>query len=123
MKPEKLSESQLQILQHSLGVDQYGRGRQYRNRYAIGPDCDGFSDLVELCEMGFMLDHGPIGMWGGMHGFTVTDAGRRAMTAQSPNPPRLTRAQRRYQDYLSADNGMSFKEWLTRYMDHTEPVK
>ena len=35
---------QLQILQHSLGVDQYGRGRQYRDHFAAG------GEDVQICQ-------------------------------------------------------------------------
>jgi hypothetical protein len=89
MKPELLH-----ILQHSLGVDQYGQGQQYRNHYAIGQECDTFSLCVELAGMGFMEDTGKVAMWGGLHGFIVTDAGRRAMSEASPLPAKLSRSQK-----------------------------
>jgi len=34
----QLSSKQLEILQHSLGVDQYGRGEMYRNHFCAGAD-------------------------------------------------------------------------------------
>lgn len=107
MKPELLH-----ILQHSLGVNQYGQGQQYRNHYAIGPECDTFALCVELAGMGLMEDKGPVEMWGGMHGFIVTDAGRRAMSDASPLPPKISRGRQRYHDFLRADCGMKFIEWL-----------
>ena len=33
-----MTKRQLEILQHSLGVDQYGRGPQFRNHYCAGSD-------------------------------------------------------------------------------------
>ncbi len=49
--PDKL----LHILQHSLGLDRYGRGRPYRNHYVPG------GDDVPLCwslaELGMMQEH------------------------------------------------------------------
>ena len=47
-----MSPEQLQILQHSLGVDQYGQGEMYRNHFCAGdadePICR------ELVAMGYM---------------------------------------------------------------------
>lgn len=103
----------LEILQHSLGLDQYGRGREYRNHFVTGPGCDNFATCRSLTERELMHDHGASAMLvGGSHCFTVTDAGRRFVREHSPSPPKLTRSQRRYQDYLDADSGMDFGEWL-----------
>lgn len=107
MKPEHLP-----ILQHSLGVDKYGRGSQYRNYYVIGPECDGFADCRELVAAGLMSDSGPCSSMSGMHVFRVTDEGRSAMRSASPLPPKLTKSQQRYRDFLNADSGLSFIEWL-----------
>jgi hypothetical protein len=99
---------QLQILQHALGVDQYGRGEMYRNHFCAG----GKDEQVcrELVAMGYMTtferSHLPY------YNCQVTEAGRRAMLAESPKPPRLTRSQLRYREYLKADTGLSFREWL-----------
>lgn len=46
---------------------------------------------------------------------TVTEEGKAAMLAQSPKPPVLTRSQQRYQRFLKADSGLSFREWLRWY--------
>ncbi len=110
-----LSPKQLHILQHSLGVDDYGQGRQYRNHFVTGPESDDFADCRALVEMEFMKDHGPQNLTGGMHTFTVTPAGVDAVAFQSPVPPpqpKLTRSQKRYRDYVDADSGLSFSEWL-----------
>lgn len=34
------------------------------------------------------------------------------MGEASPRPPKLTRSQMRYQRFLDADSGVSFREWL-----------
>ncbi|AYJ85322.1 hypothetical protein D3Y57_04715 (plasmid) [Sphingomonas paeninsulae] len=101
----------LSILQHSLGVDQFGQGNQYRNRYCAGPGCDGWDNLVDMVERGLMTrrDDGP---WGGDSMFYVTDAGRAYVAEQSPAPPKLTRSQQRYRRYLDADSHHTFREWL-----------
>lgn len=102
----------IHILQHALGLDDFGQGRAYRNHYATGPECDSFADCTALADAGLMKAHGAVSMWGGMHGFTVTDAGRAAIREHSPKPPKLTRGQRRYREYLSADSGATFCEFL-----------
>jgi hypothetical protein len=110
---QKLTPDHLHILQHSLGLDDHGQGRAYRNHYVTGPACDGFDDCRTLAEAGLMKDHGPRGeLTGGMHCFTVTDAGRAAVADQSPPRPKLTRSQRMYREYLEADCGVTFIEYL-----------
>ena len=43
---------------------------------------------------------------------SVTDAGIKAMREESPAPPKLSRSQIRYREFLDADCGMTFKEWM-----------
>lgn len=99
---------QLEILQHALGVDKYGQGEQYRNHFCAGADDEG--TCRELVAMGYMetftSPHLPY------YNCVVTDAGKRAMAEESPKPPILTRSQRRYREFLKADTGYSFMEWL-----------
>lgn len=106
--------SLLHILQHSLGVDQYGRGEQYRNHFCTGPGSDDHPICMALTEQGLMTRRVAPEHYGGMDFFYVTDAGRQYVAANSPPPPKLTRGERRYQQYLDADCDMSFGEWLTR---------
>lgn len=113
----KMDKRLLEILQHSLGLDKYGkapRGFQgsTRNHFcAGGPD-------VELCRenvaMGYMQEHGSGEITGHDPLFTVTDAGRKAVREYSEVPPNLTRSQKRYRQFLDADSGESFGEWMKR---------
>ena len=109
---DTLNPRHLEILQHALGLDQYGRGTFYRNHYVAGPGHHSFDECRALTDAGLMEDHGTSSLYGGDHCFTVTDAGRRYIREHSPQPPKLTRNQRRYQRFLDADTGMSFREWL-----------
>jgi hypothetical protein len=59
-----------------------------------------------------MQDHGAHALYGGGHCFTVTEAGRSHVRQHSPAPPKFTPSQRRYRDYLEADSGLTFREWL-----------
>lgn len=83
-----MNSEHLHILQHSLGLDQYSQGTMYRNRYVSDPD----DDLVELVQLGFLEDHGPMEICGGMRFYSVTDAGKSAMFQASPKPPKICRS-------------------------------
>ncbi len=108
-----MTAEQLHILQHSLGVDQYGQGKQYRNHFcAGGEDVDLCRELVAL---GYMREYPASELTGGDPLFQVVAAGKAAMLAESPRPPKLTRSQQRYRRFLNADSGLSFREWLKYY--------
>jgi hypothetical protein len=65
-----------------------------------------------------MIDHGPRKMHGGMHLFSVTPEGDDYIAQHSPQPPKLTRSQKRYAEYLEvADCFESFGDWL-KYKAH-----
>ena len=110
----KLNSQQLHVLQHSLGVDQYGRGRQYRNHFVTGEQSDNWALCQSLVALGLMQDHGAQTMMGGMHCFTVTDPGKAAMASESPRPPAVSVGRGRYLKYLEEDSTVSFGEWLRR---------
>ena len=105
---------QLEILQHSLGVDKYGITPKgftpfTRNHFCAGDKDE--EDCRELIALGFMKQHETT-EWLPYFNCSVTDAGIAAMKAESPAPPKLTRSQIRYREFLDADCGMTFKEWL-----------
>ena len=104
----------LGILQHALGLDEYGRGRVDRNRFVTGPGSEDFDQCVDLVAAGMMLDLGPWIIAGRSHVFAVTEAGRGHAREHSPKPPKLTRSQRRYRDFLCEDGDLTFGEWLKR---------
>lgn len=105
----------LHILQHAQGLDEYGQGTFYRNRFVCGPTGDDFDACRELVALGFMLEHPPRPLFGGMSCFCVSDAGREAIKLHSPPAPKLTRSKRRYQEWLDNDGaGMPFGEWIKR---------
>ncbi|ADW17181.1 hypothetical protein Despr_1008 [Desulfobulbus propionicus DSM 2032] len=103
----------LHILQHSLGVDQYGHGEQYRNHFATDPGGKDFAKCQQLAEIGLMKDLGTRKLWGDMHCFVVTPAGKEAVALHSPAPPKISKSKRRYQEYLEcADCFESFRDFL-----------
>jgi len=109
-----MTTEQLAIMQHSLGLDQYGRGHAYRNHYcAGGRDADLCRELVAL---GYMTEHKPSQLTGGDPLFTVTDAGIEYARNNGPVPPpikKLTRSQKTYREFLAFDGSLSFGEYLT----------
>lgn len=104
----------LKILRHSVGLDELGYGRQYRNHYATtGESIDG-QMCQALCVLGFMKDHGPQAIWEGMRAYSVTEEGKRVVQLHEPIPPKISRSRRRYLDFLAADSGLTFGEYLKR---------
>jgi len=101
---------QLEIIQHALGADKYGRRpRDSRNFFCAGEADE--SDCKALVEKGLMKQHKRTELYPYFN-CSVTDDGINAMLRESPAPPKLTRSQKRYQSFLDADSGMSFREWI-----------
>ncbi len=108
-----MTPQQLHILQHSLGVDQYGQGNQYRNHFVTGPGTNDWPYCQALVAAGLMTCHVPSALTGGMPCFVVTPAGIDAVALQSPPPPKLTRSQKRYREWLKGDGVYgSFAEFI-----------
>jgi hypothetical protein len=108
---DKLDEKQLHILQHTLGLDQFGRGTFYRNHFVTGEGSKDHADCMSLVDAGLMTMRKDHPLRGGDDVFWATDQGKAAVVAQSPSPPKLSRSQQTYQDWLSYDGSMSFIEY------------
>lgn len=106
--------SQLGILQHALGVDQYGQGEQYRNHFCTGPGSNDYDACMALVEQGLMMRRDGSPLTGGDYLFRVTDWGKAFVALSSPKPPKLTPGQQRYREYLIADSCLTFGEWIKR---------
>jgi hypothetical protein len=115
----------LHVLQHALGLDDYGRDKRgripadveepYRNRYVIGPDGDAWRLCMAHVEAGLMTRRDECQSWtGGMSCFCVTAAGLEHVRANSPKAPKVSRSKRRYERWLDISDvtGQSFGEWL-----------
>lgn len=108
-------DSRLHILQHSLGLDQYGNGNQYRNRFVTGEGSKDFADCRALVADGLMTEMAGNALSGGDSVFRVTPKGIDFVALNSPKrppEPKLTRSQKRYREFLKDDCGLSFREWL-----------
>jgi hypothetical protein len=108
-------DSKLHILQHSLGLNKYGEGNQYRNHFATGPNGKDFDDCVALAEMGLMKDYGTLSFTGDMHCFVVTPAGIDYVALNSPPVPKVSRSKARYGRFLKYgdmfDSFLDFCRW------------
>ncbi|RWC28127.1 MAG: hypothetical protein EOS70_27845 [Mesorhizobium sp.] len=107
MKP-----AHLHILQHSLGLDQYGRGTSTRDHFVTGEGSEDHAACVELVELGFMIRRAAVEMFGGDDFFRVTPAGKKAAIENSEAPPKVSRSKQRYADYLYEDSCRPFGDWL-----------
>ena len=122
-----MNASALHILQHALGCDKHGRptplGRIpspddefgcYRNRFVTDPTSPDGQQCQSLVLLNLMRDHGPQRLAGGMHCYSVTQAGYEAMKAASPPPPKISRSKRRWAAYREIRDAldMTFAEYL-----------
>ncbi len=107
-----MEQAQLHILQHSLGLDHYGRGNSYRNHFVTGEGSKDHLDCMALVAVGYMTRRAGSVLSGDADVFIVTELGRDAVRNHSPKPPKLTRSQQRYEDFLRYDGSMSFIEYL-----------
>ena len=115
----KLTKEQLAILQHSLGLDQYGRGPQYRNHFVTDPESDDGQVCESLVEAELMTRTDGSQLSGGMPIYRVTADGIEEVYRQSPKPPKVSRSTARYSRWLESgadDCGISFGQWLKERM-------
>ena len=105
-------DNKLHILQHSLGVGDYGDKPSHRNHFCTGPGSSDFDNCRALVADGLMTERAGSAISGGDSIFRVTPAGVDYVALHSPAKPKLTRSQKRYQEYLDADTGLSFAEWI-----------
>ncbi|WP_443096796.1 hypothetical protein ACTT2I_05155 [Stenotrophomonas sp. PUT21] len=107
-----LPDAELQILRHALGIGDAGWERSHRNHFVTGEGGDDHLHCMALVARGFMVQRAGNAITGGDDLFKVTDAGRAAVQKHTPPPRKLTRSQRRYQQFLRYDGGVTFGEYL-----------
>lgn len=83
---------QLHVLQHSLGLDQYGRGTMYRSHFVTGEGSVDHPICMQLVALGFKSRRATVEMYGGSDLFHVTETGKKAAVANSPTPPKYQEA-------------------------------
>lgn len=109
--PMNLTEKELSIVLHALGLDGFGRGESYRRHYVVGPGCEGYDECVRLASLGMMTRRDCSFVVGGVV-FSVTAEGEAAARAQAPKPPKLSRSAARYRAWLASASSRSFGDWL-----------
>lgn len=110
----------LHILQHSLGVDQFGRGKQYRNHFVTGEGSVDHPACLALVRDGLMTRREGGILTGGDDVFFVTEAGKEFVRANSPKPSAKQLAKDRYGRFLDMSDVMpdlTFRAFLE--MDKT----
>jgi hypothetical protein len=109
-----MTSRQLEIIQHALGADEYGKRKRSdgRNYFCAGPADE--PDCRMLVKLGYLQQHERTEVFPYFN-CSVTGDGINAMLRESPPPPKLTRSQQRYRRFLDADCGVSFREWLKNY--------
>ncbi len=106
------------LLVHALGLGEY-KHEPYRNHFVAGAGHLDVPELDGLVERGLMSKREPAPGWlpGGSIVYVVTDAGRAlALQVHREALPKLTRAQKRYEQWLDLSEfyDFSFGEWLRR---------
>ena len=119
--PYAISRDELHILRHAIGIDDAGQDRypnarsddERRNYYVTAAESPDGQRCQRLVVFGWMRDAGRHCMMPGDHYYIVTDAGKAVVRLHKPAPPRLTRSQRRYREFLDSASGiLKFGEWL-----------
>jgi hypothetical protein len=120
-KPVVERDPSLHVLQHALGMDDYGRqpDGDYRNHYVTDEGCDGWDLCMAHVDAGRMRRHGPRDLFGGptSYCFVVTEAGREFVREHSPKPPKVSRSKARYRRWLESEVDMSFGQWVKEGWD------
>ena len=111
------TEEELEVMQHSLGCDEFGQGQQYRNHFVYDPERSYGLICESLVAKGLMTRGRKDELTGGSQCYHVTDAGKAVMASESKLPPAQTASQRRYAAFLDEDSGLTFREWLS-YQKH-----
>lgn len=102
----------LHILQHSLGLDRYGRGAGHRNYFVTSEGTEDYPACIAAVADGLMTQTPGNAITGGYDVFRVTPAGMAWVQEHSPPAPAMTRGQRTYMAWLSSCTGQSFGEWI-----------
>ena len=105
----------LHVLQHSMGLDDFGRGRKYRNRFVTGPCTDDWPHCEDAVARGLMERSGPHAFFGGSCCFSVTPSGEQYIREQSPKPPKISAGRKRYLQWIEVADAFpdwTFGDWL-----------
>ena len=102
------------ILRHALGTGEDGSRPPFRNHFVTGEGSTDHPLYMALVERGLMTRRTGNALSGGDDIFSVTANGRLAAAPAEGDRAFVphSRSQQRYADFLHADSGLSFGEWL-----------
>lgn len=112
-------DSELHILQHSLGVGDYGDKPSHRNHFVTGAGCADHLICQALVDKGLMSIR-PMNkaLTGGDDCFVVTPKGVDYVALNSPSRPKLSKSKERYMRYREYnecfDSFIDFCRWDAR---------
>lgn len=109
MRDREITDKQLDLMRHALGYNY--SPRHDRNMFCAGIGTDDHAEILKLCDVGLMRAGRAINE-GTSRYYFVTEEGHALVRAKQPPAPKLTRSQKRYREWLHADVGCSFREWL-----------
>lgn len=108
-------DSKLHILQHSLGVGDYGDKPSHRNHFCTGPGSTDFDNCRALVAEGLMTERSGSAISGGDSIFHVTPAGIDYVALNSPARPKVSRSKQRYERFREYGDGfdsfISYCRW------------
>lgn len=115
---EQQTKAALELMRYALGLNY--KPISYRNHFVTSKQTTDYQIIELLLEAGYMSEGRKLGFLPEDDSYYyVTDAGKKFVNEHTPTPERLTRSQRRYRAYLSADSGMKFGDWLkSKYWDN-----
>jgi hypothetical protein len=108
--PVNITTQQLGLLHHTMGLSPHQRGES-RNYFLAGAGHHDQPNLLELVAVGFMVRSAAPSWVGSGDLFRVTEAGRQYAVANMPPVPAPVK-RTKYDEYLRADVGCTFAEWL-----------
>jgi hypothetical protein len=106
----------LHILQHSLGVDRFGRG-EYRNHFVTGEGSLDHPACMDAVSRGLMQRHPGNALTGEMDLFVVTEAGKQFVRDNVQKVDAKQRRKDRYSRFLDLSDVMpdlTFRDFLKR---------
>jgi hypothetical protein len=113
----EITKNELNIMLHTLGLTDPCQEESYRNFFTAGPKHTDTPAILKLIDKGLMKEvKSPSFLREGDQTFVVTEKGILIAREQRPRPPKLTRGQRRYRNYLDwtdIDMDLTFHKFLT----------
>jgi hypothetical protein len=115
---EKQTKKALELMRHALRLND--KPISYRNYFVTSKQSTDYPIIELSLKAGYMTEGRKLGFLPESDSYYyVTEAGKQFVDQHISAPEKLTRSQRRYRTYLSADSGECFGDWLkNKYWDN-----